>query len=89
MKKPQNCVSCFWKILYRPEDYAPQATYAFLGGPFEEAAHLVALFVDAEFVVDEGVELAGCFGMAFVLHLSAQDVATVEEGGKGAFVLWL
>ena len=47
----------------------------------------MALAVDAEMVVDEGAHLRGCVGMAFVAHFPAEDVAAVEEGGKGLLVL--
>lgn len=75
------------RVVYQPKGDAPYASDAFGGSPFKQAAHLVALAVDAEMVVDEGAHLLGSSGMTFVAHFSTEDVAAVEEGGKGLLVL--
>ena len=60
-----------------------------MGAPFQELPHLVALLVDGESVVDKGADAPRCMGIAFLLHLPAEDVATVEKGSKSLFVLRL
>ena len=47
----------------------------------------MTLAASAETVVDEGAHLRGCVRMTFVAHFSTEDVAAVEEGGKGLLVL--